>query len=366
MDASSFVSRLTPHGRGAVATIRVNGVNAGRDLAKMFRPRGSYDIETVANWRICFGKWGTGAATDEELVLCRKSESTFDLHCHGGDTMVDAIMASFVDLGYAAVDWTEISDSTDEDRWQIEARHALTRALTEKTAGYLARQRYQRWSNELDQIDRWVNESKTELALERIEVLLRWYDFARHLVQPWRVVIAGHPNVGKSSLINLLLGFNRSIVQDQPGTTRDVVSADTVIDGWPIQLLDTAGQRVTDDEIELSGVQRAQSAAKHADLLIWVADITRVESFDIPHRTDVKHLIVANKIDLANDRSIENAKLGAASIKTSCTDQTGIDRLIARIAKLLVPSLPPDDLPLVFSESIHAHLSHLKSEINSV
>ena len=366
MDASSFVSRLTPHGRGAVATIRVNGVDAARDLATMFQPRGSYDIETVANWRICFGKWVTGAATDEELVLCRKSESTFDLHCHGGNTMVNAIMASFVDIGYAAVDWKKISESTDEDQWQVEARHALTKALTEKTAGYLARQLDQRWSNEFDQIGRWVNESKTELALERIEELFSWYDFARHLVQPWRVVIAGHPNVGKSSLINLLLGFNRSIVQDQPGTTRDVVSADTVIDGWPIQLFDTAGQRVTDDEIELSGVKRAQIAAQQADLLIWVADVTRMESFDIPHGIDVNYLIVANKIDLADEHSNESPKQLDSLIVTSCTDQTGIDRLIARIAKQLVPQLPPNDIPLVFNESLHAHLSQVKSEIHTV
>ena len=82
-----------------------------------------------------------------------------------------------------------------------------------------------------------------QAAAARIREWLAWEDFGLHLTRPWNVVLAGRPNVGKSSLINALLGYTRSIVFDQPGTTRDVVTAATAIDGWPIELSDTAGLR---------------------------------------------------------------------------------------------------------------------------
>ena len=83
----------------------------------------------------------------------------------------------------------------------------------------------------------------------------------RHLLTPFDVVLAGPANVGKSSLINALVGYNRAIVYDAPGTTRDVITAETAIDGWPVTLSDTAGLRDSDDPLEMAGVQTAQCAA---------------------------------------------------------------------------------------------------------
>ena len=109
-----------------------------------------------------------------------------------------------------------------------------------------------------------------QTASATIDALLAHRGVGEHLTTPWRVVLAGPPNVGKSSLKNALVGYQRAIVCDLPGTTRDVVATTTAIDGWPIQLADTAGLRDAADELEAAGVARAARALAAADLVVLV------------------------------------------------------------------------------------------------
>src|SRR6185503_7750192 len=104
--------------------------------------------------------------------------------------------------------------------------------------------------------------------------LLALAEVGLHLTTPWRVVFAGPPNVGKSSLVNALLGYPRAIVYDQPGTTRDVLTASTAFDGWPFELRDTAGLRdgISLDSVEVEGVARARAQIATADLVVFVHD----------------------------------------------------------------------------------------------
>src|SRR5690606_26525433 len=114
-----------------------------------------------------------------------------------------------------------------------------------------------------------------------------------------QVVLFGRPNVGKSSLMNRLAGFERAIVLDVPGTTRDLVTTEIALDGWPIRLTDTAGLRDRADELELSGIERARSRIASADLRILVLDRAappQDEELELL-RTSTAPLVVANKVD---------------------------------------------------------------------
>ena len=110
---------------------------------------------------------------------------------------------------------------------------------------------------------------------QQIAILLARADLGRHLVRPWSVVLAGPVNVGKSSLINALAGYGRSIVHHAPGTTRDAVTAATAIDGWPVELCDTAGLRPAATPVERAGIERAQERLAQADLAVLVFDRER-------------------------------------------------------------------------------------------
>jgi tRNA U34 5-carboxymethylaminomethyl modifying GTPase MnmE/TrmE len=91
-------------------------------------------------------------------------------------------------------------------------------------------------------------------------------------VDPWRVAIVGRPNVGKSSLLNAIVGFERAIVHPTPGTTRDLVTARTAVDGWPVEFIDSAGIRSGRDAIESAGIEQARQAIESSDLALVVLD----------------------------------------------------------------------------------------------
>jgi tRNA modification GTPase len=192
-------------------------------------------------------------------------------------------------------------------------------------------------------------------ATELVDELWGRREVGLHLASPWRVVIAGRPNVGKSSLINALAGYERVIVSPEPGTTRDVVTLTTAIDGWPVQLADTAGLRPTSDEVESAGVALAEAALASADLAVIVTDVTQQSPPDacaLP-RLPSRIVHVRNKIDLVQDAG-ETA--GAAhdaacrtTIETSALTGHGIAELTAAIGESLVPNPPASGAAVPFT-----------------
>src|SRR5262249_42285045 len=144
--------------------------------------------------------------------------------------------------------------------------------------------------------------SKMGPAEELIGQLLNRAPLGAHLTQPWRVVIAGPPNVGKSSLINAILGYERAIVFDQPGTTRDVVTAATALDGWPVELADTAGLPAGVDPLDRAGIERETAQADEADCLLLVFDASQPWTHE--HELLIERwpsaIVVHNKHDLVD------------------------------------------------------------------
>jgi tRNA modification GTPase len=180
--------------------------------------------------------------------------------------------------------------------------------------------------------------------------LLRWSSLGSHLVRPWQVVLAGAPNVGKSSLINALLGYQRAIVHEQPGTTRDVVAAVSALEGWPVELSDTAGQRASGEPLEAAGIRLAEDRSAAADLVVLVFDASKPDPEQQRSLSDrwPRSLRVFNKCDLLPPGSLI-AGQESSGLYASALLGAGIEELGREIARRLVPAAPPPGQAVPFA-----------------
>lgn len=387
---------LTPPGRGAVATVLVAGRGATAIVDRHFCAAANKPLGDFPIGRIVFGCWkgtapltpyseavrepsplgrrqgvgnllqlriasnsphpnplpkGKGEITDslsvlstehphslgEELVVCRITDAEVEIHCHGGSAAAGAIIAALVADGCTPCDWQSWRLATAVAPIAAAAEIALADATTTRTAAILLDQFHGALRREILAIIAACEASDHERAVARLAALAARGQLGLHLTSPWRIVLAGHPNVGKSSLLNALLGYTRAIVFDEPGTTRDVVTATTAIDGWPVELSDTAGLRNASDSTEADGVARARRAAATADMLVLVFDATQPWSPDdqslveaYPHA-----IIVINKCDLRG--------VGLPTcphVRTSALTSEGVATLIRAIGERLVPADP--------------------------
>lgn len=324
---------VTAPGRGAVATIELHGGGAIVDGdPPLFRAANGKPMAAQPINRVCFGHWGADPA--EEVVVCRTGETTTEINCHGGSATVARILGDLELRGCRIETWQESLRAT-ESLLDAECMEALVGALTLRTADILLEQQ----SGLLRSAIQELRELPADDALRRIEEMLRWAKFGRHLTEPWQVVLCGRPNVGKSSLINALVGYTRSIVYHQPGTTRDVVTAETAFDGWPVELSDTAGIRRQADELESAGIDRAQRRLAESDLRIIVLDTS-----ELPHEDDrqllsawPEALIVGHKSDLPN---VWGDALPEGALPASSKTGEGIEKLVETIPQRLVPEAP--------------------------
>lgn len=342
---------LTPVGRGAVATIRVVGDLSQLDdvAVPLFRAANGRSLSQQELRRIAFGRWGHEDA--EEIVVSRLSDETLELHCHGGDAAVRRIVNDLQRVGCAVASWQSQMAARGKSL-NAECLEALSRATTWRTAEIL-----------LEQSNGLLREAFQNLAhhdsptpqseiftesLAKLDALLAWADFGLHLTRPWSVVLTGRPNVGKSSLINRLLGYERAIVFDQPGTTRDVVTGETAFDGWPVLLADTAGLRDATEELEVAGIALARERLAISDLSVVLIDLGEPPIDDderlLAEWPDA--IVVAHKCDLP-DRWLSHRPAG--SLRVSSSTGEGIDELQRRLVERLVPRVPPQGTAIPIS-----------------
>jgi tRNA modification GTPase len=339
------VVELTPPGRGAVAVVLVEGPRAVERVDAAIHRADGRSLADFPVGRILMARWGSPAG--EELVVCCRATDAVEIHCHGGAAAVAGIVSRLCDDGCKRESWQAWKRRSTPDPIRAAAQIALTNAPTVRTAAILLDQFEGALSLAIQQITAAIDANDWPAVIALLEELLARRPVGLHLTEPWRVVLAGRPNVGKSSLLNALVGFERAIVYDRPGTTRDVVTSITAIDGWPVLLADTAGLRDAVDEIEAAGVERATSAAAGADLVLLVDDTPAAEPIAAPNA--VLSLRVLNKVDL-------HPSLGARDrerfdVCVSATHGTGIATLAAAIAAALVPTPPVAGTPVAFESA---------------
>ena len=350
---------LTPKGRGAVASLLVEDAVELIDRHRLFAAANGKMLAEQEINRICFGHWqGRGGDVEtglagEQIVGCRVSEERVELHCHGGTAAVARIFEDLAGGGVTQCEWVEMIEDGGKrpaNRVEIELAQALSAATTWRTAALLLDQQTGVLVNALKRLGS-VDWKQRDQAAGWLAELLEWSNLGRQLVVPPTVVLAGLPNVGKSSLLNALLGFGRAIVWDEPGTTRDVVVGHTALEGWPIRLADTAGLRATEDEIEAIGIAHARRELDSADLVVLVVDGSQGVDGDSRRLMDElsEALVVANKSDLGD---VAEGELPSDALVVSALTGAGIDRLAAVIAESLVPAVPDPGTAVPVSERL--------------
>ncbi|MEA5488880.1 MULTISPECIES: tRNA uridine-5-carboxymethylaminomethyl(34) synthesis GTPase MnmE [Pseudanabaena] len=380
---AAIATAISPQ-QGSVGIVRLSGDRAVAIAQQLFHAGGKQVWESH---RILYGYVKhpvSETIVDESLLLLMKAPRSFtredvvEFHCHGGIMAVQQVLNLCLEQGARLAEAGEFSLRAflngRIDLTQAESINDLVGAKSAQAAqsaiaslrGKLAQSlKYLRgkclnvlteiearidFEDDLPPLDvEWVK-AEVKTVSQESQQILATADRGELLRTGLKVAIVGRPNVGKSSLLNAWSRSDRAIVTDLPGTTRDVVDSQLVVGGIPIQVLDTAGIRETEDIVEKIGVERSRQAAQSADLVLMVIDASvgwsekDLEIYETVRDRPV--ILVVNKIDLVPCPSEQEALTPSPSpmgrgeqeiliVKTAASQQQGIEDLEAAILRCI-------------------------------
>ena len=361
MDCIAAIS--TPMGVGGIGIIRVSGTDTIEVVEKIFKGK---DLSSTKSHSILYGHIVyEGEIVDECLVMVMKAPNTYtkedvvEINCHGGIKSVQNVLHAVlksgatmaapgeftkraflngrIDLSQAEAVIDIINSNTDLSLQG--AIKQLDGALSEKIGslrndilGIIAHIEVTIDYPEHEDITEDTIKCDTKKIAKDVKHLLDTFDHGKILKEGISTVILGKPNVGKSSLMNLILNEDRAIVTDISGTTRDILKEYVNINGIPIKLYDTAGIRETENIIEKIGIERSKSMIDECDLVILVFDGSRElsqEDLEIINLVkDQKVIAVINKTDLKMNLDVDKLVDNVENyIKISVKEKSGIDQL---------------------------------------
>ncbi|MEM9479378.1 MAG: tRNA uridine-5-carboxymethylaminomethyl(34) synthesis GTPase MnmE [Verrucomicrobiota bacterium] len=369
----TIVAVATPRGEGALAIVRLSGCHAMR-IANECLGRGSpvdANCDRTLLLRDILDQ--DGERIDQVIVTTFvgprsfTGEDTVELTCHGGEYVSARIVERLVEAGARVANAGEFSERAFTngkiDLTQAEAImqvvsartvHSLRAANSQMNGGLRKRVQAlrERILHILAQIEARIDfpeediepetaatwEASITSISEDLQTLAAHRERSRMLIDGVSVAIVGPPNVGKSSLANRFLGFNRSIVSDIPGTTRDTVEEMIDLDGFPFRLIDTAGIRNPADDIEKEGVIRSRRTMEEADIVLITAAADQAPPEEFFQTCRKKDIWVVNKCDLELDARWHS--FPSSWLPVSCKTGAGIGELLSLLRNKLFSSEP--------------------------
>ena len=367
----------TAPGEGAIGIVRISG-DLAISIASSIYQCGTKQLEEQKTHTIHYGHIvdpKSGEVYDEVMVSVLRAPKTFtredivEINCHGGIVAINRVLQLVLRMGARLAEPGEFTKRAflngRIDLSQAEAVMDLIRAKTDKSMqlamrqldgqlSHLIQNLRQEILNTLAQVEVNIDypeyddveemtlqllREKTQQVLQGIRALLNTASQGKILRDGLKTAIVGRPNVGKSTLLNVLLREEKAIVTDIAGTTRDTIEEYVNVRGVPLQLIDTAGIRETDDVVEKIGVERSRKALKEADfvlLLLNQSETLQEEDIRLLETTKgMKRIILFNKTDLPSKLSIEDIAPYANEeeiVTTSMLNKEGIDQLEEKIA----------------------------------
>jgi tRNA modification GTPase len=365
----TIVAISTPPGRGGIGIVRLSGPAArtiAEPLIKLRRPL------APAQARFAEILDSTGETLDEAVVTFFEkphsytSEDIVEIAAHGSPVLLDHLLRQCLAAGARLAEPGEFTQraflSGRLDLTQAEAVNDLIESTTLHQARIAAQQLGGSLSRQItpikqqlialiasleagidfaeDDID-LVSNNEITAQIQSVQTPLtdleQSFSYGRIVREGFTLAIVGRPNVGKSSLFNRLIERDRAIVTAAPGTTRDLVSERVSLEGIPVELIDTAGLRISSDEAESLGIAKSREAMAEADVVLLVLDATTTPNEEdqttIAALTSRPFLIVINKIDLAASANFSR-QISRPTHKTSATTGTGLPELRRAILSL--------------------------------
>lgn len=400
---AAIASAIVPQ-QGSVGIVRVSGTEAINIAQKLFHAPGKQVWESH---RILYGyiRNSHQAVVDEALLLLMKAprsytrEDVVEFHCHGGIMAVQQVLKLCLEAGArlaqpgeftlraflnGRIDLSQAESICDlVGAKSPQAAQTALAGLQGKLAQPIRQLRNQcldilaeieariDFEDDLPPLD--YNHIISEFAKITTDInrILATADKGELLRTGLKVAIVGRPNVGKSSLLNAWSRSDRAIVTPLPGTTRDVVESTLVVGGIPVQVLDTAGIRETEDAVEKIGVMRSQKAADSADLVLFTIDASEgwtQEDTEIYALVNHRPLIlVINKIDLALPETVNYPKEIDDTVETAAAENQGIDSLeMAILQKVQLGKVQAADMDFAINQRQAAALVKAKASLEQV
>lgn len=400
----AIASAVVPN-QGSIGIVRLSGVTALEITQKIFIPQGK---PSWKSHQILYGYIqhpDTQQIIDEVLVLLMLSprsytrEDVIEIHCHGGIIPVQQVLELCLEQGARLANAGEFTlraflngriDLTQaESISEIvgakspQASHVALSGLRGKLAQPIRQMRHALldilaevearidFEDDLPPLDEAQIKEDLEVSLSQVKQILATKDQGELLRSGVKVAIVGRPNVGKSSLLNAWSKSDRAIVTDLPGTTRDVVESQLVVQGIPIQVLDTAGIRETEDTVEKIGVARSLQAVSQADLILFTIDASvgwTLEDTEIYRQIkDLNLILVINKTDIAPPETVKYPSEITHIVPTAVALNQGISALEnAIISSIEKGKTTAQDLDIAINQRQAAALTRTKIALTQV